>query len=312
MATAISQASSPIRKPRMSRTALLENVAGFLFISPWIVGFLSFELGPLIAAAYLGLTKYDILTSPVFIGLANYDKMFTRDPLFWKSMWVTAIYSLSTVFLGVILGVALAVLLNQKVRGMSLYRTIYYLPAVVSGVAVAYMWIWVFTPEAGIVNYALSLVGITGPNWLFSTTWTLPSFVLMSLWAVGGGMVLYLAGLQGVPTQLYEAASLDGAGRWAAFWKVTLPMISPVIFFNFIIGIIGSFQVFTNSFVITGGGPANSTLFFVLYMYRHAFENFKMGYAAALGMILFLVIMTLTIISFRLSNRLVFYEGRVT
>ena len=312
MATAISQASSPIRKQRMSRTELLENVAGFLFISPWIVGFLSFELGPLIAATYLGLTKYDILTSPVFIGLANYDKMFTRDPLFWKSMWVTAIYSLSTVFLGVILGVALAVLLNQKVRGMSLYRTIYYLPAVVSGVAVAYMWIWVFTPEAGIVNYALSLVGITGPNWLFSTTWTLPSFVLMSLWAVGGGMVLYLAGLQGVPTQLYEAASLDGAGRWAAFWKVTLPMISPVIFFNFIIGIIGSFQVFTNSFVITGGGPANSTLFFVLYMYRHAFENFKMGYAAALGMILFLVIMTLTIISFRLSNRLVFYEGRVT
>ncbi len=312
MATAISQASSPIRKQRMSRTALLENVAGFLFISPWIVGFLAFEFGPLIAATYLGLTKYDILTSPVFIGLANYDKMFTRDPLFWKSMWVTAIYSLSTVFLGVILGVALAVLLNQKVRGMSLYRTIYYLPAVVSGVAVAYMWIWVFTPEAGIVNYALSLVGITGPNWLFSTTWTLPSFVLMSLWAVGGGMVLYLAGLQGVPTQLYEAASLDGAGRWAAFWNVTLPMISPVIFFNFIIGIIGSFQVFTNSFVITGGGPANSTLFFVLYMYRHAFENFKMGYAAALGMILFLVIMTLTIISFRLSNRLVFYEGRVT
>lgn len=312
MATAISQASSPIRKQRMSRTSLLENVAGFLFISPWIVGFLAFEFGPLIAATYLGLTKYDILTSPVFIGLANYDKMFTRDPLFWKSMWVTAIYSLSTVFLGVILGVALAVLLNQKVRGMSLYRTIYYLPAVVSGVAVAYMWIWVFTPEAGIVNYALSLVGITGPNWLFSTTWTLPSFVLMSLWAVGGGMVLYLAGLQGVPTQLYEAASLDGAGRWAAFWNVTLPMISPVIFFNFIIGIIGSFQVFTNSFVITGGGPANSTLFFVLYMYRHAFENFKMGYAAALGMILFLVIMTLTIISFRLSNRLVFYEGRVT
>ena len=254
MATAISQASSPNRKPRMSRSALLENVAGFLFISPWIIGFLALEFGPLIAAAYLGLTKYDILTSPVFVGLANYDKMFTRDPLFWKSLWITAIYSLSTVFLGVILGVALAVLLNQKVRGMSLYRTIYYLPAVVSGVAVAYMWIWVFAPEAGIVNYALSLLGLTGPNWLFSLTWTLPAFVVMSLWAVGGGMVLYLAGLQGVPTQLYEAASLDGASRWAAFWNVTLPMISPVIFFNFIIGIIGSFQVFTNSFVITKGG----------------------------------------------------------
>ena len=217
MTTAVSQASSPFRRTRLSRTALFENIAGYLFISPWIVGFLAFEFGPLIAAGYLGLTRYDILTPPNFVGLANYDKMFTRDPLFWKSLWVTAIYSLSTVFLGVIFGVALAVLLNQKVRGMSLYRTIYYLPAVVSGVAVAYMWIWVFTPEAGIVNYALSLIGITGPNWLFSTTWTLPAFVAMSLWAVGGGMVLYLAGLQGVPTQLYEAASLDGAGRWASF-----------------------------------------------------------------------------------------------
>ena len=295
----------------MSRTALLENIAGFLFISPWIIGFLVFEFGPLIVAAYLGLTKYDILTPPKFTGFANFEKMFTRDPLFWKSLWVTAVYSLSTVFLGVILGVALALLLNQKIRGMSLYRTIYYLPAVVSGVAVAYMWGWVFRPQAGIVNYALSLIGIEGPNWLFSTTWTLPAFIMMSLWAVGGGMVLYLAGLQGVPTQLYEAASLDGAGRWAKFWSVTLPMISPVIFFNFIIGIIGSFQVFTNSFVITKGGPANATLFFVLYLYRHAFQNFKMGYAAALGMILFIVIMTLTIISFRLSNRLVFYQGRV-
>ena len=214
--------------------------------------------------------------------------------------------------LGIILGVALAILLNQKVRGLSLYRTIYYLPAVVSGVAVAYMWIWVFNSEAGIVNMLLGFAGIDGPNWLFSTTWTLPAFIVMSLWAVGGGMVLYLAGLQGVPTQLYEAAALDGAGRWAKFQNVTLPMISPVIFFNFIIGIIASFQVFTNSFVITKGGPANSTLFFVLYLYRHAFENFKMGYAAALGMILFVIIMSLTIISFRLSNQLVFYEGRVT
>lgn len=312
MAATVSEAL-PIRsKKRMSRTALFENIAGFLFISPWIFGFLAFEFGPLIAAGYLSLTKYDILTPPRFAGLANFDKMFTRDPLFWKSLWVTAIYSLSVVFLGVILGVMLAVLLNQKIRGMSIYRTVYYLPAVVSGVAVAYMWSWVFRPEAGIINYGLSLIGITGPNWLFSTTWTLPAFVIMSLWAVGGGMVLYLAGLQGVPTQLYEAASLDGATRWASFWNVTLPMISPVIFFNFIIGIIGSFQVFTSAFVITKGGPANSTLFFVLYLYRHAFENFKMGYAAALGMILFLVIMTLTIISFRLSNRLVYYEGRVT
>ncbi len=300
-----------VAKRGTSKTALAENVAGFLFISPWIIGFIVIEIGPLLAAAYLSLTNYDILSEAKFIGLRNYDKLFFNDPLFWHSLRVTAIYSVGSVTLHIIFGVLLALMLNQNLRGMAFYRTIYYLPAVVSGVAVSYMWIWVLNKEAGIVNTGLRYVGIEGPNWLFNMEWVLPTFVLMSLWALGGGMVLYLAALQGVPTALYEAAEIDGAGWRPRIWHVTIPMISPVIFFNFIIGIIGSFQVFTGAFIITGGGPANATLFYVLYLYRHAFENFKMGYASALAWVLFLIIMTLTAVSFRISGRWVYYEGQV-
>ena len=294
----------------LSRATLSRNAAGFLFISPWIVGFLVFELGPLVAVGYLSLTNYDLLSAPTFIGLRNYQRIFTRDPLFWQSMRVTAIYALGSVTLHIVFGVALAILLNQRIRGISFYRTLYYLPAVVSGVAVAYMWVWVLNPEAGIVNQALGFVGIRGPNWLFNLEWVLPTFIMMSLWNIGGSMVLYLAGLQGVPTELYEAAAIDGVGWWAKIRHITLPMISPVIFFNFIIGIINSFQVFTNAFVITEGGPANATLFYVLYLYRNAFQNFKMGYASALGVVLFVVILALTALAFRISNRLVYYEGQ--
>jgi multiple sugar transport system permease protein len=291
---------------------LAENVAGFLFISPWIIGFLLFEAGPILAAMYLSLTNYDLLTTAGFVGWSNYERMFTRDPLFWHSLRVTAIYSIASVALSTVFGLALALLLNQNVRGIAVYRTIYYLPAVVSGVAVAYMWVWVLNPEGGIVNTLLAYVGIHGPNWLFSIEWALPSFILMSLWGFGGGMVLYLAGLQGVPTEFYEAAALDGAGRWARIRHITIPMISPVIFFTFVVGMINSFQVFTSAFVMTAGGPANATLFYVLYLYRNAFQNFRMGYAAALGMVLFAIILALTIASFRLSRRMVYYEGRLS
>jgi multiple sugar transport system permease protein len=288
-----------------------ENLAGFLFISPWIVGFLAFEIGPLLAAAYLSLTSFDLLSASEFVGPRNYSRMLFVDPLFWHTLRLTALYSVGSVLLHVIFGVALALLLNQRLRGIAFYRTIYYLPAVVSGVAVAYMWLWVLNPEAGILNQLLRFVGIKGPNWLFNTEWVLPTFIVMSCWNVGGSMVLYLAGLQGVPTELYEAAAIDGAGRWAKIWHVTLPMISPVIFFNFVIGIINSFQVFSGAFIMTGGGPANATLFYVLYLYRQAFENFRMGYASALAMVLFAVIMALTAVAFRLSNRYVHYEGKL-
>ena len=293
----------------LTKLARAEYTAGYLFISPWIVGFILIEIGPVLATIILSFTNYDILTEAKFIGLRNYERLLFIDPLFWHSLRVTAIYSVGSVALHIVFGVLLALMLNQNLRGMSFYRTIYYLPAVVSGVAVAYMWIWVLNKEAGILNTGLSYVGITGPNWLFNYELVLPAFILMSMWSLGGGMVLYLAALQGVPTALYEAAGIDGAGWWPKTWHVTVPMISPVIFFNFIIGIIGSFQVFTNSFIITQGGPANATLFYVLYLYRHAFENLKMGYASALAWVLFMIIMSLTVLSFRVSGRLVYYEG---
>jgi multiple sugar transport system permease protein len=203
----------------------------------------------------------------------------------------------------------LAVLLNQDVRGLSIYRTIFYLPSVVSGVAVAMLWLWVFNPELGVVNSLLGIVGIEGPKWFASSKWALTTFIITSLWGIGGGMVIYLAGLQGVPTSLYEAAELDGATAWHRFWHITIPMTSPVIFFNLIMGIIGSFQVFTGGYVITNGGPANATLFYVLYLYRNAFQYFKMGYASALAWILFIVILVLTLLMFRLVGGLVYYEG---
>lgn len=297
-------------KRGMSQAARAENMVGFLFISPWLIGFLVFELGPILAAVYLSLTSFDLLTPAKFVGLKNYDRMLFHDPLFRQSLGVTAIYSVGSVFLNLVFGIVLALLLNQNIRFLSVYRTIYYLPAVVSGVAVAFMWVWVFNGDAGIVNAALQVVGIKGPNWFFDLTWTLPTFILMSVWGVGGTMVLYLAGLQGVPTTLYEAASLDGAGAWARIWNVTLPMISPVIFFNLIMGIIGSFQVFTSAFVITEGGPANATMFYVLNLYQNAFQDFKMGYASALAMGLFVIILLLTTLAFRLSGRWVYYEGQ--
>lgn len=297
------------RRVRFSRNRLRDNLAGYLFISPFLISFLVFWAGPVIAALYLSLTDYNLLTSPTYIGFENYQRLFTDDPLFWKSLRVTVIYSVGSVVLQIVFGLALALLLNQQVRGMSVYRTIFYLPAVVSGVAVAYMWVWVFNPEAGIANQLLGYIGIDGPNWFFNLRWVLPTFILMSLWNIGGSMVLYLAGLQGVPTSLYEAAALDGAGWWRKFINITIPMISPVIFFNFIIGMISSFQVFTNAFVITEGGPANATLFYVLYLYRNAFESLRMGYASALATVLFGIILVLTLISFRLSRRVVHYEA---
>jgi multiple sugar transport system permease protein len=286
-----------------------EEVEAYLFLTPWILGFLIFILGPLLAAIYLSLTDYAILKPPQFIGLVNFRNMFTLDDLFWQSLRVTAAYTFLSVPLGVSAGYALALLLNQNVKGLSVWRTIFYMPAVVSGVAVAVMWLWVFHPDMGIVNNLLRSLGVEGPRWFGSPDWALPTFILISLWGIGGGMVIYLAGLQGVPTHLYEAAELDGAGSWQRFINVTLPMTSPVIFFNVLMGIIGSWQVFTTAYVITNGGPANATLFFVLYLYRQGWQYFRMGYASALAWVLFFIIMAFTVVVFRTSGW-VYYEGQ--
>ncbi len=290
---------------------LREELEAYLFLLPWILGFLVFLAGPLVASLYFALTNYNILLPPQPVGFANFGAMFAEDPLFWKSLRVTAVYTFVSVPLVVVSGYLVALLLNQNVRGLSVWRTVFYLPAVVSGVAVAVMWLWVFNPDAGIVNSVLRSLGMEGPRWFTDPDWALGTLIVTSLWGIGGGMVIYLAGMQGVPTHLYEACELDGGGAWRRFRHVTLPMTTPVIFFNLLIGIIGSWQVFTNAFVITNGGPANSTLFYVLYLYRQGWQYYKMGYASALAWVLFFIILIFTLIVFK-SSGWVYYEGEQT
>jgi len=286
-----------------------EEAAFYLCISPWIIGFILFYLGPIVASFYFSLTRWDLLTPPEFIGFGNYVRIFTRDPLFWKSLKITVLFTFSYVPLDLGIGLLVALLLNQKVRGVSVFRTIYYLPSVLSGVAYVVMWMWLLNPEAGLVNTLLSYAGIQGPRWLQSPDWALPSLVLMSLWGVGRSMVIYLAGLQDVPVEMYEAAKIDGANSWNEFWKITLPMLTPSILFNLVFGIIMTFQSFTTAFVATNGGPLNSTLFYVLYLYRKAFEHLSMGYASALAWILFVIVLVCTLVIFRTSGKWVFYRG---
>ncbi|ALS29853.1 ABC transporter permease [Paenibacillus sp. 32O-W] len=294
------------RSKRLTRTQR-EAIDCYVFISPAVLGLLLFMLGPIVFSAYISFTDYDILSTPEWVGLQNYAELF-RDPFFWLSLKITFIYAIVSVPLGLIVALLLAMLLNQSLKGIYLFRVIYYLPAVISGVAVALLWKWIFNPEFGLLNWFLGLFGIKGPMWIFSEDWALPSIIIMSLWSVGGSMLIYLAGLQGIPTELYEAAEIDGANRFRRFLNVTLPMLSPVIFFNLVMGIIGSLQVFTEGYVMTQGGPNNSTLFSVLYLYRQAFNYFSMGYASAMAWVLFLIILALTLLVFRSSPMWVFYE----
>lgn len=285
------------------------NLPGYLFIAPWLIGFFVFTFGPFIWSLYLSFTDWQILNPPHWVGLANYKKIFTADPLFKITLKNTAYYAFFHV-LGVnVISLGLAMLLNQKLRGFPLFRTLFYLPTVTSGVATALVFSLMFNGNTGIINALLSVFGVKGPNWLFSTTWTMPALILISLWEIGTPMIIYLAALQGVPVGLTEAAMIDGAGRWQRFRSVVLPLISPAIFFNVIVGIIGSFKVFTPAKVITNGGPANHTLFYVLYLYRQAFESLRMGYAAALGWILFLIIFAFSYVQLIMSRRWVYYES---
>jgi len=293
-------------KRRMARREALEC---YLFISLAMIGFLVFQVIPIGTSAYLSLTDSKLIGTPHWIGLRNYVQM-GQDPLFWQSLKVTTLYAMVAVPLGLATSLLLAMLMNQKIRGVTIFRTVYYLPAVISGVAVALLWRWIFNPEFGILNVLLDYLGIKGPNWLLDANWALPSLMLMSLWGIGGGIIIYLAGLQGIPTELYEAVEIDGGSGWAKFWHITIPMISPVIFFNLVTGVIWTFQEFTRVYVMTGGGPSNSTLFFGLYLYRNAFRYFEMGYASALAWVLLLVILALTIILFKTARWWVYYESR--
>lgn len=304
--------NSIARLRSMGTQARRENLWGWLLISPWLVGFLVFTLGPMIASAYLSFTDWDIITPPKWVGLHNYTYMFFKDPIALYSFRITIIYAAISVPLRLVFGLAIALLMNQKVRGIFVFRTIYYLPAVLSGVAVALLWRWVFNSEFGLVNTMLwTLFGVEGPSWLVDPRWVMSAFIVMSLWDVGGPMLIYLAGLQGIPSDLYEAAEVDGANTWHRFWKITLPMMTPVLFFNLVIGIIAALQVFTQAFIITEGGPNNATMFSILYMYLNAFRFFKMGYASAIAWLLFVLILVLTLFIFRSSASWVHYEGEV-
>ncbi len=285
-----------------------EALFGYLFISPWIIGFLVLQAGPMIASLWISLTNWNLIDPAEYIGLDNY-RYTLEDPLFEKSLRVTATYTLISVPGGLVIALLIATLLNRRVPGIAFFRTLYYLPVVISGVGSAVVWGWVFNPQYGILNYLLSLIGIEGPEWLASPDWALRAMIILSFWSTGTAIVVFLAALQGVPTTLYEAAAIDGAGRLSTFWNVTLPMISPAILFNTIIGVIASFQTFTYAYVLTQGGPAYSTLFYALNLYQNAFRWSDMGYASALAWILFLIIMACTLLLLRLSRPYVHYEG---
>lgn len=286
-----------------------ETITFYLLIAPWLLGFLLFVLGPMLASLGISFTRWDLLSPAKLIGLDNYEKLFTRDPLFWQSLKVTAVYTAVYVPIELAGGLVLAMLMNQKIRGVSIFRTIYYLPSVLPAVAFIVVWIWILHPDVGLINTLLSYAGIEGPRWLADPNWSLPALLMMSLWGLGRGMVIYLASLQGIPKHLYEAAAIDGASGWQSFRKITLPLLTPTIFFNLVLSIISTFQTFTGAFVATNGGPLDSTLFYVLYLYRQAFQFFNMGYASALAWVLFVIIMVLTLVIVRTSDRWVYYEG---
>ena len=290
-------------RPRLSRQAR-RNIEGWLFASPWIIGFVVFTAGPMLASAVMAFMQWDLLSAPRFNGLANFRQALWGDPLVLQSLKVTTMYAAIAVPLNVVLGLGLALLLNSGVRGLRFYRTAYFLPSVLSGVAVALLWRWVFENQFGLANTMLRSIGVSGPNWLGDGSWALPALVIMNVWSVGGGMIIYLAALQGIPTELYEAAEVDGAAWWRRLWSITLPLVTPALFFQLVIGVIQALQVFTQPYVMTGGGPYNSTLFFVLYLYQNAFQYFQMGYASALAWILFFYVLVLTLVIFRQRQQL--------
>lgn len=308
MTTAAQTSAAREQRVRRRRSALKRNLEGYLFASPWIIGFLLWTLGPMVASFVLTFMEWDLVSSPEWVGLRNITEM-ARDSVLLQALKVTTIYALFSVPLHLIFGLTLAMLLNTKIAGMRFYRTAFYLPSVLSGVAVALLWRWLFSTEFGLFNVLLSYFGIQGPSWLGDERWALSSLVIMSLWGVGASTIIYLAGLQGIPTDLYEAAEVDGARGWSRFRHITLPLMTPVLFFQLIVGMIAALQIFTPALIMTNGGPNNSTNFVLLYLYRNAFQYFRMGYASAIAWVLFVYILILTLIVFRSSALWVHYQG---
>lgn len=286
-----------------------EAIWGFLFTLPAILGFFLWQFGPMVANIAIGFTDWQIINDPEWIGWDNYTKLLRDDRLFIKSAQVTVTYTLMSVPLSILFAFGLAVLLNQKIRGLPFFRTVFYLPSIVPVVASSFLWLWLFNPDFGLLNALLRPLGFPKLQWIFSSSTVLPSLTLMSLWGIGGMMIIFLAGLQGIPDHLYEAVDIDGGNRWHKLWYVTAPLMTPVIFFNFILSMISTLQTFTQGYIVTEGGPNNASLFYNLYLYRKAFSQLQMGYASAQATILFIVIGVMTFFIFRTSGFWVFYEG---
>lgn len=294
---------------RRSRKPFVQRLEGWLFISPWLFGFVFFLAGPYLASMVLAFMRWDMGSTISFVGLRNFEYLFLEDDLFRRSLLNTLYYSVFHVPGVIILGFSVAGLLNLNVRGIAVYRTMFYLPSVTAGVGMAVIWVWLLAPN-GIINAVLKLVGIAGPNWLIDQRWAMPGLILMSFWSIGTTMVLFLAGLQGVPQQLYEAVEVDGGGWLARVRHVTVPMMTPYIFLSLVLNVIGSFQVFTSALVMTSGGPDNATLFVLLHIYNNAWGSFRMGYASAMAWTLVVVVLTLTVMQFQIARRWVYYEYR--
>jgi len=278
------------------------------FLTPSIIGFLAFTAFPVVASLGLSFVKWNLIRTPEFVGLDNYARAL-RDPMFWRVLKNTAVYTVGTVPTAMALSLALAIALNQKIRGVTLFRGLYYLPVVAPMVAVTMVWRWLYNSNFGMINYVLSLVNVPAVPWLTSMRWAMPSVIIMSVWkSLGSGMVIYLAGLQGIPQHLYDAAAVDGANAWQRFRHVTLPMLTTTTFFVMVTSIISSFQVFGQVFVLTRGGPANATATMVYYIFQNAFQSFRMGYASALSWLLFAAIFVFTLIQFGSQREQVYYE----
>lgn len=298
----------------LSKASRQEAIAAYLFLLPNIIGFIVFTAGPVLVSLGISFVNWNLLNPPEWLGIGNYVGLIT-DPDFWSSVWATLYYTFLSVPTGIILSLLLAVALNQKIRGIGMYRTIYFIPVVSSMVAVSLMWRWMYNPTAGILNYALDQIfrffslPLTPPDWLQSTSWAMPAIVIMSVWkGLGYNMVIYLAGLQGIPAHLYEAAEIDGASSLNKFFNITLPLLTPTTFFVLIMSFIGSFQIFEQAYIMTQGGPARATVTTVYYIYQNGFTWYRMGYASAVAWVLFAAIMFLTLFQWRFQDKWVFYE----
>jgi multiple sugar transport system permease protein len=288
-----------------------ESLAGMLFVSPWIIGFLVFTIGPLVASLLISFSRYEILRPPKFIGLTNYMNM-ASDPLVWQSLYNTFYVTMIGVPLRIFLALVVALFLSKDMKGMPLYRTAFYIPSITPLVAASVLWRWLLNGRFGLINALLSRLGVIGPSWLNDPNWAKLGIVIMNVWALGANMIIYLAAIKGIPTQLYEAADVDGAGPITKFSRITLPLITPSLFFTFIMNTIDSLKTFEQAYIMTGGGPVNSTLFYVYYLFNNAFRFFKMGYASAMAWILFVIILVLTLLQLWASNRWVYYESAIS